>query len=225
VIYKDSLFPPLDTALRRGAHIDPQSDPQGYQLLCENHAELRTFYAGYRCTLKHHPDGVFFLVPDSKDSVLKTRVLPASCAHIALALLYKQRDPEILQTGGTFSVENFIADLLAMMPSETLQRIYAPKRRESSTDERIREEMLRALKILDDLGCLTIRDGTITPLAGLAHFADPLRPINTHDPEVRNTLTRQAGVVWRDAEALTVADRDNDEEVYDIPAIDPEDEA
>ena len=216
MIYDDPLFPTIDIALRRGVHLGLRNHPHLYQFLSDHFDEWKQFYTRYRCLLTHHSEGAFFLVPDEKGALLNTQVLPQACVHLALFILAELRNPGILKTGKTISIEEIVTKLEIASPVDVLRPIYAPNSRDANVAERIRREIRKMLDLLEKIGCISNKNGIITPLEGLAHFADAKRPINNQDPLTRERLSRESGVHWGVQEAT---DGEEVEEV-DTPVVD-----
>lgn len=194
MIYLDKHFVGADLILRRGGHINRSNLPF-YQFLIDNFDELRRFYQGYQCELVQHPDGFFYLL--SKGGLIPTRLLPMPCVHLGMFIAMKSRDPEITRSSGRISLENLLQSIETSVPRETLQKVYAPKQRESSADTRIAEEIQKALKMLAEMRFLEIQGDTIRPLEAIQRFAEMARHDNNPDGLSRLVLSEQRGVVFQ----------------------------
>lgn len=194
MIYLDKHFVGADLVLRRGGHIN-RSNLSLYQFVIDNFDEMMSFYKGYQCELVQHPDGFFYLL--SKGGLIPTRLLPMPCVHLGIFIALKSRDPEITRSSGRISLDNLLQSIEASVPRETLQKVYAPKQRESSTDSRITEEILKALKTLAEMRFLEIQGETIRPLEAIQRFAEMARHDNIPDERSRLVLTEQRGVVFQ----------------------------
>lgn len=194
MIYLDKHFVGADLILRRGGHIN-RSNLSFYQFLIDNFDELKGFYHGYQCELVQHPDGFFYLL--SKGGLIPTKLLPMPCVHLGMFIAMKSRDPEITRSSGRISLENLLQSIETSVPREALQKVYAPKQRESSTDTRIAEEIQRALKTLAEMRFIEIQGETIRPLEAIQRFAEMARHDNNPDELSRLVLTEQRGVVFQ----------------------------
>lgn len=193
MIFASHNFVDIDVILRQGGHIN-RSDIVLYQFLCDHYEELRLFYERYQCSLVQHPDGFFFLL--SQGGILPSRLMPKTCMHLGMFIALKMRDPEITRTSGKLTVKQLLQAIETSVPRETLQRIYAPKQREASQDERIVEEIMRALRMLEGLRFLVIKESVIRPTEAINRFAELARHDNEPDPAAREALFIQRGVTF-----------------------------
>jgi chromosome partition protein MukE len=193
VIFANHNFVEIDVILRRGGHVN-RSDIVLYQFLCDHYEDLRSFYEKYQCSLVQHPDGFFFLL--SQGDVLRSRLLPKTCMHLGMFIALKMRDPEITRSSGKMTVKQLLQAIETSVPRETLQRIYAPKQREAAQYDRIVVEIMRALRLLEDLRFLTIKDDAIRPTEAIHRFAELARHDNDPDAAAREVLFIQRGVIF-----------------------------
>lgn len=200
MIYLDKHFVGADLILRRGGHIN-RSNLSFYQFLIDNFDELKSFYQGYQCELVQHPDGFFYLL--SKGGLIPTRLLPMPCVHLGMFIAMKARDPEITRSSGRIGLENLLQSIETLVPRETLQKVYAPKQRESLADTRIAEEIQKALKTLAEMRFLEIQGETIRPLEAIQRFAEMARHDNNPDELSRLVLSEQRGVVFQTPDEST----------------------
>lgn len=200
MIYLDKHFVGADLILRRGGHIN-RSNLSFYQFLIDNFDELRSFYQGYQCELVQHPDGFFYLL--SKSGLIPTRLLPMPCVHLGMFIAMKSRDPEITRSSGRINLENLLQSIETSVPRETLQKVYAPKQRESSADTRIAEEIQKALKMLAEMRFIEIQGDTIRPLEAIQRFAEMARHDNNPDELSRLVLSEQRGVIFQTPDQST----------------------
>jgi chromosome partition protein MukE len=203
MIFSNHNFVDIDVILRQGGHIN-RSDIVLYQFLCANYEELRSFYERYQCSLVQHPDGFFFLL--SQGSILPSRLMPKTCMHLGMFIALKMRDPEITRSSGKMTVKQLLQSIETSVPRETLQRIYAPKQREASQYERITEEIMRALRILEDLRFLVIKDSVIRPTEAINRFAELARHDNEPDPAAQEALLIQRGVMFESPDDTDTTD-------------------
>ncbi len=204
--YLDRHFVDADLILRRGGHIN-RSGLSLYQFLIDHFDDLKAFYQGYQCELIQHSDGFFFLI--SKGGRIPSRILPKPCVHLGIFIALKTRDPEITRSSGRISLPNLMQSIETSVPRETLQQVYAPKQRESSSDNRIAEEIKRALKTLVDLRFIEMHGDAIKPLEAIHRFAELARHDNNPDEISRFVLTEHKGVVFQ------AFGEENEEEVDD----------
>lgn len=200
MIYLDKHFVGADLILRRGGHIN-RSNLSFYQFLIDNFDELRSFYQGYQCELVQHPDGFFYLL--SRGGLIPTRLLPMPCVHLGMFIAMKSRDPEITRSSGRINLENLLQSIETSVPRETLQKVYAPKQRESSADTRIAEEIQKALKMLAEMRFIEIQGDTIRPFEAIQRFAEMARHDNNPDELSRLVLSEQRGVVFQTPDQST----------------------
>lgn len=200
MIYLDKHFVGADLILRRGGHVN-RSNLSFYQFLIDNFDELRSFYQGYQCELVQHPDGFFYLL--SRGGLIPTRLLPMPCVHLGMFIAMKSRDPEITRSSGRINLENLLQSIETSVPRETLQKVYAPKQRESSADTRIAEEIQKALKMLAEMRFIEIQGDTIRPFEAIQRFAEMARHDNNPDELSRLVLSEQRGVVFQTPDQST----------------------
>jgi chromosome partition protein MukE len=193
VIFANHNFVEIDVILRRGGHVN-RSDIVLYQFLCDHYEDLRSFYEKYQCSLVQHPDGFFFLL--SQGEVLRSRLLPKTCMHLGMFVALKMRDPEITRSSGKMTIKQLLQAIETSVPRETLQRIYAPKQREAAQYDRIVVEIMRALRLLEDLRFLTIKDEAIRTTEAINRFAELARHDNDPDAAAREALFIQRGVIF-----------------------------
>lgn len=178
----DELFPEVDLALRRGRHID-RDDAALYAFLSAGAPFLDVFYARFGAELVHKEDGYFYLLPTG-DRLGKRLLSPGEMlVGQALTLLYL--DPSTVQEGGIVSRDHLLSFLAGLLGSESLLRMFNPKRRR--IDERVAEETVRsrvgeALRRLANLGFLeALPEHHYRLRPALLRFAEPVR--GTASPE------------------------------------------
>ncbi len=193
MIFESHNFVEIDVVLRRGGHIN-RSDLSQYQFICDHYQELQAFYTRYGCNLVQHPDGFFYLL--SNGGILPTRLMPKTCVHLGMFIALKMRDPEITKSSGKLTVDQLLQAIETSISLETLQRVYAPKQREASQYEKIREEIIKALRILEQLQFVRLKDHVIRPMEAINRFADLARHDNDPDQVARAALLVQRGVVF-----------------------------
>jgi chromosome partition protein MukE len=172
----DPSFPELDLALRRGRHID-REDLTWYALLTDAQDHLEAFYRRYGCELIHKTDGYFYLLPTGEK--LSRRQLGAADMLVgqALALLYL--DPTTIERGGRVTTEDVLTQLVVVLGSDALLRLFNPKRRRQ--DERVAQKNVRArvaeaIRHLAALGFVDLTEEEQLRLRpALLRFAEPVR--------------------------------------------------
>lgn len=202
--YLDKQFVDVDLALRRGGHIN-RSNLVAYDWLCNNHDDLKGFYANYGATLAQHPDGFFFLTVSG--SKLRSRLLPKPCIHLGMFIALKARDPEITRSSGWMQITQLFHDIETTVSKDVLQQVYAPKRKENVVDDRISLAIENSLKTLADLCFIEIKGDRFRPLEAVNRFAEFARHSNAPDENARIKMTIERGVVFHDA---SLADEDDD---------------
>ena len=174
----DADFPELDLALRRGRHID-RDDPAWYELLAQAQEHLEPLYRRYGCELVYKPDGYYYLLPTGDK--ISRRQLAAGDMLVgqALALLYL--DPAAIERGGRVTMEELIAQLVAVLGSDALIRAFNPKRKRY--DERVAQKTARArvaeaVRHLAALGFVDVTEEQIRLRPALMRFAEPVRGLS-----------------------------------------------
>lgn len=174
----DEDFPELDLALRRGRHID-REDHAWYELLAQAQEHLEALYRRYGCELVYKTDGYYYLLPTG-DKVSR-RQLAAGDMLVgqALALLYL--DPAAIERGGRVTMEELIAQLVAVLGSDALIRAFNPKRKRY--DERVAQKTARAkvaeaARHLAALGFVDVSEDQLRLRPALLRFAEPVRGLS-----------------------------------------------
>ena len=193
MIYTTQNFAEIDVALRRGKHIS-RSDITSYEFVTQNFDAFEEFYAAYGVRLIQHPDGFFFLL--ARGSMMPTRVLRQSAMHLGMFIALKKQDPELTRTDGQMSISGLIQDLETSVPAETLAKIYAPKQKASLEGERIHSEVIRTLKVLQELDFIEMQGDTLTPLDAVNRFMELARHSNAPNEIGKAGLEVQRGVVF-----------------------------
>jgi chromosome partition protein MukE len=192
-------FPEVDLALRRGRHID-RDDGALYSLLVDAQDYLEAFYRRYGCELVQSSDGFFYLLPTTDR--LGRRHLSAGEMLVGQALTLLYLDPATVQEGGLVTRDQLLGYLAGLMGSESLLRMFNPKRRR--IDERVAEETVRAkvgeaLRRLANLGFIElVQEGQMRLRPALMRFAEPVR--GSAAPEVAlERLVAKGELVLSDA--------------------------
>jgi chromosome condensin MukBEF MukE localization factor len=211
--FLDKRFAEIDLLLRRGGHVN-RSSLDIYEWLCDNFAELKLFYAGFSAILEQHPDGFFYLtVPGTGAGIrIRSRLLPKSCVHLGTFIALKARDPEITRSSGRITVSQLLTDIETTVPRDVLQKVYAPKHKESILDTRIAAEINNALKTLAELCFIELRGDTLKPLEAINRFAELARHDNAPDEAARIQMELGRGVVFLEAAEDEEIEEDNDEQ-------------
>ncbi|HWO17220.1 MAG TPA: chromosome partition protein MukE [Kofleriaceae bacterium] len=189
----DADFPELDVALRRGRHID-REDHAWYELLTQAQEHLEPFYRRYGCELIFKTDGYYYLLPTS-DKVSRRQLSPGDMlVGQALALLYL--DPAAIERGGRVTMEELIAQLVAVLGSDALIRAFNPKRKRY--DERVAQKTARArvaeaVRHLAALGFVDMAEEQLRLRPALLRFAEPVRGL-TEPAEALAKLVAQGEV-------------------------------
>jgi chromosome partition protein MukE len=189
----DADFPELDVALRRGRHVD-RDDVAWYELLTQAQEHLEPFYRRYGCELVYKTDGFYYLLPVGEK--MPRRQLSASDMLVgqALALLYL--DPAAVERGGRVTMEDLIAQLVAVLGSDALILAFNPKRRRY--DERVAQKTARAkvsqtARHLATLGFVELEGEALRLRPALLRFAEPVRGL-TEPAEALARLVAQGEV-------------------------------
>ena len=226
----DPSFPDLDTALRRGRHID-RDDFVSYTLLTEAQDHLETFYRRYGCELIFKADGYFYLLPTG-DKLPRRQLSPGDMlVGQALALLFL--DPSTIERGGRVTTEDVVAQLAVVLSGDALIRaFYTTKRR---FDERVAQKAVRTkvadgIRHLAALGFVELSDDAkIVLRAPLMRFAEPVRGVGQPAAALAKLVADgEVAMVTEDeplaAEHDEVAPRENDAEPEAEPEAEPTEE-
>lgn len=195
MIFHDAKFVEVDLMLRRGGHVN-RSSFAAYDWVCQHFEELKEFYGRYGCSLLQHQDGFFFM--SLKGGIIRSRLLPKSCVHLGMFIALKARDPEITRSSGWLQISQLMQDVETSIPKETLQNVYARGRKESVVDEKIIEEIQRAVKILADLYFIELKGNSLRPLEAIHRFTELARHNNEPDDATKLHLTVERGVAFHD---------------------------
>ena len=207
-MFANHNFVEIDVILRRGGHVN-RSDIVLYQFLCDHYEDLRSFYEKYQCSLVQHPDGFFFLL--SQGDILRSRLLPKTCMHLGMFIALKMRDPEITRSSGKITIKQLLQAIETSVPRETLHRIYATKQREAAQYDRIVLEIMRALRLLEDLRFITVKDEVMRPTEAINRFAELARHDNDPDAAAREVLFVQRGVIFESPDTAESPSEDENE--------------
>ncbi len=174
----DPSFPDLDTALRRGRHID-RDDFVSYTLLTEAQDHLETFYRRYGCELIFKADGYFYLLPTG-DKLSRRQLSPGDMlVGQALALLFL--DPSTIERGGRVTTEDVVAQLAVVLSGDALIRaFYTTKRKfdERVAQKAVRTKVAEGIRHLAALGFVELaEDAKLVLRAALMRFAEPVRGV------------------------------------------------
>jgi len=199
MIFYDEKFVGLDLLLRQGGHVN-RSNLGAYNWMCQHFDELQQFYGRYGCALTQHPDGFFFMT--LKNGMIRSRLLPKTCIHLGIFIALKSRDPEITRSSGWLQISQLMQDIETSVPKETLQKVYAPGRKENVVDEKISSEIQSALKTLSDLKFIEISGQSIRPMEAINRFAELAKHNNDPSEETRLQLAIERGVVFHDAQNI-----------------------
>ncbi len=208
MIYEKAHFVSADLILRRGGHIN-RSDLDVYHFVSDNFDEFKLFYERYGCSLVQHQDGFYFLISDG--SAIRTKLMPMSCVHTGTFICLKMREPEITTTAGKLTIKGLLVSMETTVPRQTLLNVYAPKKREASSDATIREEILKALRLLEDLYFIKVKDDVIYPTEAINRFADVARYDNDPDEAARLHLAIAKGILFKDTAEEGSATDDEEE--------------
>jgi len=204
-------FAKVDTALRMGCHITP-GDFAAHEFVAQNYGELQEFYNTYQCHLTEHADGFFFLLTD--DSIIPSKALSKPCVHLGQLLALMARDPAITKTKGVVALDHVYQTLSAMFSVDLLNKIYAPKTRDTGIEKQIRKEIQRALKVLARLNFILIENGgeEIRMTEAINRFSDVARHNNEPSPVVRKDLELKRGIRFDAFQENEIGDEETNDE-------------
>ena len=173
---EDQHFPDVDSALRRGRHVD-RDDVAWFGFLADAADVLEPFYRRFGAELVHRPDGYYYLLPTGDK--LANRYLSVAEMLVGQALTLLYLDPATVEQGGRVRREQVLGHLATVMGTDALVRALNPKRRRY--DERVAQETVRArvadaLRRLGTLGFVeAIGADELKLRPALLRFAEPVR--------------------------------------------------
>ena len=173
---EDEHFPDVDSALRRGRHID-RDDTSWFGFLADAADMLEPFYRRFGAELVYRADGYYYLLPTGVRLAKRYLSVAEMLVGQALTLLYL--DPATVEQGGRVRRDQVLGHLATVMGTDALVRALNPKRRRY--DERVAQETVRtrvadALRRLGALGfveALGAEELKLRP--ALLRFAEPVR--------------------------------------------------
>ncbi|HSU40497.1 MAG TPA: chromosome partition protein MukE [Polyangiaceae bacterium] len=173
---QDEHFPDVDSALRRGRHID-RDDTSWFGFLADAADMLEPFYRRFGAELVYRADGYYYLLPTGDRLAKRYLSVAEMLVGQALTLLYL--DPATVEQGGRVRRDQVLGHLATVMGTDALVRALNPKRRRY--DERVAQETVRtrvadALRRLGALGfveALGAEELKLRP--ALLRFAEPVR--------------------------------------------------
>jgi chromosome partition protein MukE len=208
-VIRDECFPEVDMMLRRGRHIG-RDDGAAYELLVDGLDHLEPLYRRFGAELVYKSDGYFYLLPSGTRLGSKHLSAGAMLAGQALALLYL--DPSTLAHGGIIAPNTLLQRLEALVGQEGLVRALLPQRRkniEHVAGENVRENVLKALRVLDRLGFIDLLGPDSLRLRpALMRFAEHVR--SQADPAEALTRMASQGEIYR-PDDVGLDDGDDDE--------------
>ncbi len=204
-VVQDPLFPEVDLALRRGAHVDV-TDPERYALLRDAQRHLEPFYLRYGCQLVQ-ADGFVYLLPSGDR--LGRRHLSAGEMLVGQALALLLLDPATLRTQGVVPRTLVVARLAQLVGEERLVLALNPRKRRHDrrvAEQTARRELDRALRSLAALGFVTLVDEERLLLRRpLLRFTEPVR--GAGDPVAALERLAREGKLTLDVDAPGAPDR------------------
>ncbi len=177
-VIEDEDFPRADTALRKGRHID-QEEADLYPFLADAQVWLEPYYRRFGFELVRIEDGYFYLLPTGSGVSRRRLSAGAMLTGQALALLYLE--PSLIESAGVVRKSRVLEMLANLVGEERLLTALNPRltRRSAMVDqERIRTELDRGLRALEEMGFLDRRgDEELRLRSPLLRFADPVRTL------------------------------------------------
>lgn len=222
-VVQDPLFPEVDLALRRGAHVDV-TDPERYALLRDAQRHLEPFYLRYGCQLVQ-ADGFVYLLPAGDR--LGRRHLSAGEMLVGQALALLLLDPATLRTQGVVPRALVVARLAQLVGEERLVLALNPRKRRHDrrvAEQTARRELDRALRSLAALGFVALVDEERLLLRRpLLRFTEPVR--GAGDPLAALERLAREGKLTLDVDApgapgRPTPDGDGADDVSGPPAVD-----
>jgi chromosome partition protein MukE len=197
----DDDFPALDSALRRGCHID-RDHGSWYVLLLEAQEHLEAFYMRYGCELIHKTDGYFYLLPTGDQLPRRQLIAADMLVGQALALLYL--DPASVERGGVVTREQLIEQLVSVLGSDALLAAYLPKPKrhdEQLAQRQVRAKIAEGVRRLASIGFVSLAaDEQIRLRPSLLRFAEPVRGLG-EPAQALEALLARGEVAWVETDA------------------------
>jgi chromosome partition protein MukE len=215
-VIRDSAFPGVDLALRRGRHID-RDDGDWYAFISDAQDHLEQLYRRFGCELVTQSDGYFYLLP-SGDQFARRHLTPGEML-VGQTLALQYLDPANVQTGGVITRDQLLNRLSGLLGDRDLARAFEPRRKRFD-DERIVHDIIRrrvaeAIRMLTSLGFLEDVDGDHLRLrAPLLRFADPVRGLQDLDRALERLIAAGQIIDRTGEEAIKDASRLDDD--FDI---------
>jgi chromosome partition protein MukE len=209
-IVEQAEFPALDSALRKGRHID-RDDGEWFALLHDGQAHIETWYRRYGCELIYKSDGYFYLLPVADKYPKRQLAAAEMLVGQTLALLYL--DPRSIERAGIVTREMIVEQLVMVLGSDMLIRAFLPQRKrmdERLAQKEVRSKIADATRRLASLGFVTsLADDKWQIRASIMRFAEPVRGVE--DPAAALSRLVALGDV-----ALETASHDDNQTDEDI---------
>lgn len=226
-VIHDSMFPPVDIALRRGRHID-REDGDWYAFVVDGQHYLEPFYRRYGCELVAQSDGYFYLLPTGDQ--LSQGQLTTGDMLVGQTLALHYLDPSTLQSGGIVTREQLLTRLSGLVGDRELAKIVEPRRKRFD-DERIVHEVIRkrvaqAIRRLTSLGFIErLDEDRIRLRPPLLRFADPVRGLSDVGVAIERLIAKGEIVGLDDSDDGAKTERgdldENSDEEDEVEAEDP----
>lgn len=221
-VIQDADFPDLDLALRRGRHVD-RDDHAWYELLTQAQEHLEAFYRRYGCELIYKSDGYYYLLPTGDK--LSRRQLAAGDMLVGQALALMYLDPAAIERGGRVTMEEVIAQLVAVLGSDALIRAFNPKRKRY--DERVAQKTARArvaeaVRHLAVLGFVDLVEEQVRLRPALMRFAEPVRGLSEPAEALAKLVAQGEVSLEPEAASESESESESETELESEPELEPE---
>ena len=151
----DPVFPAVDHALRRGAHIDDE-EVNWYIFLQQAQGFLEPFYERYGAELIRASGNYFYLRPHGQ--LLKRRRFPAGAMLTGQALALAFLDPSATRQAGVVQRTQILETLHTVFGEQRLRQTFVKGKRagEKVAREAIQKGLDQGFRLLAELGFITL---------------------------------------------------------------------
>lgn len=170
----DRLFPDVDVRLREGVHLC-RDDREQFAFVTEAYPFLEPLYSRYGYDLVRADAGYIYLKPHAR---VRQATLSRACMLVGHALATLFLDPAIFAAGVPVSRSRLLELLEQAVGQERLLRTLRLVKRARNTSietQNLRRAVDGALRTLDQLGFVRVRDEAITLRPPLFRFVEAVR--------------------------------------------------
>ncbi|OED40319.1 hypothetical protein ACH42_16885 [Endozoicomonas sp. (ex Bugula neritina AB1)] len=175
----DSLFPELDSRLRRGEHIDARHTHL-FNMLRNGVNILGDHYHRYGVELTHAPEDFYYLRPSTGGKhLIRSRKLDALTMITGQVLALYHLDPEQLEGSGWISIDAIYERLRLLLDETYLCKLLERRKLDTQADrEKGLEILRRSIRQLTRLGMVRLEGNQshrVQTQSPLMRFIEPVR--------------------------------------------------